>query len=131
MTDIEPTLELSLVDVQLAFAHWRRTRAARESTPQRLKKLAVGLLASHTRASVSHSLAINSSALKHWADADVQNTELVSENFIELDVPEPRSSDRAQGDFIIHLTNGVRINTQGQHTLAEVLMAASSMDSAL
>ena len=131
MSDTKPTLEFSLVDVQLAFAHWRRTRVARESTPQRLRKLAIGLLSSHSRATVCQSLAINSAALKHWAGADAPTTESVPENFIELGVSEARTSNRIPGDFIIQLPNGVQINTQGQHTLVEVLTAASSMECAL
>jgi len=48
--------DLSLVDVQLAFAHWRKTRSGREATPHRLKQMAVRLLATESRASVCKAL---------------------------------------------------------------------------
>jgi len=62
--------DLSLVDVQLAFAHWRKTRSGREATPHRLKQMAVRLLATESRASVCKALAINTSAFKQWTGAE-------------------------------------------------------------
>ena len=58
--------ELSLIDVQLAFAHWRSQRAAREQPSQHLRSLAIALLDNHVPFSICKALGINSVALKHW-----------------------------------------------------------------
>lgn len=128
MSHPNPTTEPCLVDVQLAFTHWRKSRTVRGSTPQRLRELALQLLASHSRAEVCKALAINSAALTLWSGGMTQRTTVVPSDFVALSVPSANQSQQADNQrcqFSITLPNGVQVNTQGEHTLAEVLNAAS------
>ena len=129
--------DLSLVDVQLAFAHWRKTRSGREATPHRLKQMAVRLLATESRASVCKALAINTSTFKQWTGADSAGRAATpAAQFVELDsLPEPTVSSElgvaSSAIATITLPNGVEVKTTGTWSLPELLNAANQVRTTL
>lgn len=129
---LEPSL--TLVDVQLAFAHWRQSRAVRGPTPERLQLLAVGLLTDHNASSICSALGINSIALKQWVVrcADKPESARVVEqpapSFIALaPVEQVHDTDVNSFALLINLPNGVQVQAQGVYTLPQVLSAVSEL----
>ncbi len=117
----------SLIDVQLAFAQWRKTRTVRGPTPHRLRRLAVGLLEKHRAVAVYKALDLNAATLKQWekphSDAASKGNE--SEDFIAL--PTGSLANQAPHCVSIALPNGVQVRVQGAYTLSELLLAASEL----
>ena len=73
--------QLSLSELQHAFAQWRQQRQPRY-VPDELRQQALGLLSRHSRTELTRALGINYSMLKRWQvrRADVS----VSSEFVEL-----------------------------------------------
>ena len=123
----------SLIDVQLAFAHWRKTRTVRGSTPERLRVLAADLLTQHNAASVCSSLGVNSTALKQWAtlvaDADEPVADQRAAGFITLPLVDEQAqhAEPEPCALIINLPNGVQVHAQGEYTLSQVFVAVSEL----
>ena len=73
--------QLSLSELQHAFAQWRQQRQPRY-VPDELRQQALGLLARHSRTELTRALGINYSMLKRWqarrADGAVRSA------FVEL-----------------------------------------------
>ena len=68
MNDPHPEHEPSLLDVQLAFEHWRLERSSsRQPTPSHLRTLTVVMLEKHKPFTICKALSVNSSVLKKWA----------------------------------------------------------------
>lgn len=128
-----PGTSPSLIDVQLAFAHWRQNRTLRGSTPRRLRVLAADLLTHHNAASICEALGVNSTALKQWAtlaaDADEPVAGRPPAGFITL----PQVDEQVQlavteaCALIINLPNGVQVHAQGAYTLSQVFTAVSEL----
>ena len=125
----------TLIDVQLAFAHWRKNRTLRGSTPNRLRVLAADLLKHHNAASICEALGVNSTTLKQWAARNADANEPVAgqppAGFIALpqvdeQVPRPVPEPDPFA-LIINLPNGVQIHAQGAYTLSEVFTAVSEL----
>jgi len=128
-----PEPSLSLIDVQLAFAHWRKSRTVRGSTPKRLRVLAADLLTQHNASSVCEALGINSTALKQWASHAGDAIEPVAEQraagFITLPVVDEQAqhAEPEPCALIINLPNGVQVHAQGGYTLSQVFTAVSEL----
>ena len=119
----------SLIDVQLAFAHWRKTRSVRGSTPRRLRVLAADLLKQHNAMIICEALGVNSTALKQWAvlievESDAKQH---SAGFITLPLDDEPAQHAEPCTLTIKLPNGVQLCAQGQYTLTQVLAAASEL----
>ena len=119
----------SLIDVQLAFAHWRKTRSIRGSTPRRLRVLAANLLKQHNAMIICKALGVNSTALKQWAllIEDKSDTKQISAGFITLPLDGEPAQHAEPCSLTIRLPNGVQVCAHGQYTLAQVFAAASEL----
>jgi len=73
--------QLSLNELQQAFAQWRQTRQPRY-VPDELREQALGLLSRHSRTELTRALGINYSMLKRWQSRRADG--LVSAEFVEL-----------------------------------------------
>jgi hypothetical protein len=73
--------QLSLTELQHAFAQWRQTRQPRY-VPDELRQQALGLLSRHSRTELTRALGINYSMLKRWQVR--RSDESVSSAFVEL-----------------------------------------------
>lgn len=126
MKKIEPPVVPSLIDVQLAFEHWRNTRSGRCSTPPHLRVLAIGLLELHRQSTVCEALGVNSVALKRWTGKSKIDT-VGSSQFITLSMRDESVANPEQCQIMIHLPNGVQVSTQGSYDLIQLLSAASTL----
>ena len=100
----------SLIDVQLAFAQWRKTRTVRGPTPERLRKLAVAQMEHHRAAAVYKALDLNAATLKQWAEQfkDIAPNERdASQDFIALSSDVPSTKTPCQ--LSLTLPNGVQL----------------------
>ena len=118
----------SLIDVQLAFEHWRNTRDIRTATPLRLRELAAGLVSRYRQSQICEALGISSTALKLWSGA---STACKDDNqpptFVTLSVPDKLESHNEHCHLTFQLPNGIEIRAQGQYTLSQLLSAASTL----
>lgn len=118
----------SLIDVQLAFEHWRNTRDIRTATPVRLRELATGLVSRYRQSQICEALGISSTALKLWSDAStVCKDDNESSTFVTLPVPDKLESHNEHCHLTFQLPNGIEIHAQGQYTLSQLLSAASTL----
>ena len=129
MNDSHPMHEPSLLDVQLAFEHWRLKRSSsRQPTPSHLRALAVALLERHIPFTICKALGVNSSVLKQWALDDACGEDQLA--FVALPVePEAMATKTAVADFtvLIRLPNGVEIDVLSGFSLNHVLSVANSL----
>lgn len=119
----------SLIDVQLAFEHWRAQRTRRQPTPEHLRSLAVALLDQHIPFTVCKALGVNGSALKQWAKEEPVASHTQA-SFVVL----PEESRRVVPEVVVRdpevlitLPNGVRLSLLSGVSLQEALAAASSV----
>lgn len=139
--DQDPELNVpDVIDVQLAFEHWRKHRTRREHTPVHLRKLAVQLLESNSCGRVCKALAINSATLKQWVDEPDQRREnSLTNGFIALapsstPIPKPELTQephRSESDSItlnITLPNGVELTAEHRCSFTQLLNTLSQMD---
>lgn len=128
MNPSRPDHAPSLIDVQLAFEHWRSHRTSRRSTPEHLRTLAVDLLEDHRPSTVYKALGLNSTTLKQWA-AQEQKTSTTT--FVSLpDGPPEQVVTKplaAEPVILISLPNGVQVSLLQGPTLNVVLAAANSL----
>ncbi|MGQ7848784.1 hypothetical protein ACUNV4_30100 [Granulosicoccus sp. 3-233] len=124
MSHSHPT---SLIDVQVAFEHWRAQRTHRQPTPRHLRSLAVALLDQHIPFTICKALGVNASALKQWAK---EEPVLTQSSFVVL----PEEPTRVMPDVVardpelsITLPNGVQLSLVSGVSLHEALAAASSV----
>jgi primosomal replication protein N len=76
--------DLSLADVQQAFAHWRRERPT-YSVPPALRAQAVGLLAQHRVSDVMKALRLDHRRLSRWRrELAATNAAIAVSDFVEL-----------------------------------------------
>lgn len=124
-----PQHEPSLIDVQLAFEHWRAHRTSRRSTPKHLRALTVALLENHRPSAIYKTLGLNSSTLKQWA---AQESELGTTAFVSLpdDLPAPVTTQSltAEAAILISLPNGVQVSVLQGASLNQVLVVANSLE---
>lgn len=73
--------QLSLSELQHAFAHWRQRRQPR-SVPEELRQQALGLLLRHSRTELIRALGINYSMLKRWQSLRAGSS--ITSDFVEL-----------------------------------------------
>lgn len=123
MNPSRPNHAPSLIDVQLAFEHWRSHRTSRRSTPEHLRTLAVELLEDHRPSIVYKALGLNSTTLKQWA-AQEHKTEKSTTTFVNLpDGPAEQvvtKSLTAEPVILISLPNGVQVSLLQGATLARL-----------
>lgn len=127
MSQSHPLHEPSLIDVQVAFEHWRSERTLRQPTPQHLRSLAVALLEHHLPFTICKALGVNSSTLKQWA---TQTPKIITTPFVTL--PEEQQvniGDATVSDpcVLISLPNGVQISVMQGFSLDHVLTVASAL----
>ena len=119
--------EPSLIDVQVAFEHWRLDRRKRQPTPKHLRSLAVSLLEQHLPFTICKALGVNGTALKRWAKEET----LVSQTpFVVLPEEPPAriaGATRAEPALLIKLPNGVQVSLMPGFSLYEALTAASAV----
>ena len=132
MNDSHPVHEPSLLDVQLAFEHWRLERTScREPTPSYLQALAIALLKQHKPFTICKALGVNSKVLKRWAMDDSSDEDQL--DFVALpDEQEAIATGTTLTDpaVLIRLPNGVEIDIMSGISLTHVLAAASSLRAA-
>jgi len=132
LSHTDTTTKPCLVDVQLAFAHWRESRTKRGPTPERLRTLALQLLPSHSRSDVCKALAINSAALRQWTGGSTERVAAASKDFVDLShsvmAHEGHQVGSNHSQFTITLPNGVQVGIQGECSVLDVLSAASATD---
>ena len=128
MGQSQPLHEPSLIDVQVAFEHWRSERTLRRPTPEHLRSLAVALLEHHVPFTICKALGVNSSALKQWA---TQTPKSVTTPFVTLpeEPPQTNIGDAKAADpaVLISLPNGIQISVMQGLSLSHVLAVASSL----
>lgn len=127
MSQSHPSHEPSLIDVQVAFEHWRSMRTLRQPTPEHLRSLAAALLKDHVPFTICKALGVNSSALKQWAS---QAPKTITTSFVALpEEPQPTVENTKVLDpaVLISLPNGVQISVRQGFSLTQVLAAASSL----
>ena len=119
----------SLIDVQLAFAHWRKTRTVRGSTPERLRSLAVDLLSQHNHVAVCEALGVNATALKQWAQqvGGTPGRDDSPADFVMLPIDDEQRLRPEQSPMTINLPNGIQVCAQGSYTLTQLFTAASEL----
>ena len=124
----------SLLDVQLAFAHWRKHRShPREATPEHLRHLAIALLSEHSAAQITSALGLGAVALKKWAAQVESSTESGALSVVPLPVPldeSPVELSAGASTHAIHLPNGVCVSLSAQLPLSQILQAASELGAA-
>ena len=128
MKQPEPSTHVpSLIDVQLAFAQWRKMRTVRGPTPNRLRTLAVALLEQHRAVAIYKALDLNAATLKQWVKqhSDVSGSADEPEDFIALPIDTFAQKESCQ--LSIALPNGVHVRVQGAYTLSQLLIAASEL----
>jgi hypothetical protein len=134
MKQIDPPVDVpSLIDVQLAFTHWRNTRTVRGSTPDRLRGLAVDLLHRHQYVTVCEALGVNATALKQWARqiAAAPGNDDQPVEFITLPIGDEQPPELKQCHLTINLPNGVQVYAQGSYTLTQLFAAASELSASV
>ena len=120
----------SLIDVQLTFAHWRKTRTMRGLTPARLRRLAVDLLQRYRAVAICEALGVNAVALKQWAKLVIDEPdteERPAAGFVMLTPDEEPVQHSEPCTVIINLPNGVQVHAHGAYTLSQVFAAASEL----
>jgi len=132
MNPSHPQQEPSLIDVQLAFEHWRLDRASpRSGTPEHLRTLAVGLLKNHRPSVVYKTLGLNSSTLKQWATIECKAS---TTTFVSLpdNPPQPGFTNplAVEPAILISLPNGVQVSVREGAALDHVLAVASLLGAA-
>ena len=129
MNDSHPVHEPSLLDVQLAFEHWRLERSSsRQPTPNHLRSLAVALLEQHIPFTICKALDVNSAVLKQWALDDSCGED--QRAFVTLPVePEAMATKTVitGSTVLIRLPNGVEIDVLSGFSLNQVLSVANSL----
>jgi len=136
MSEAAPQPIVTLENVQLAFEHWRSTRASRGPTPVSLQRRAAALLSDHSPTHICAALKINNTALKSWtaapkkmASSPASTPTQTDSKFVELPT-EPCSdntlSDVSERDtsITIDLSEGLRLSINGRFTLGEIIRAA-------
>lgn len=119
--------EASLLEAQLAFEHWRANRASRRTgTPAHLKALAIDLLQRHPRSVVCKTLALNSTALKRWAEPEQAGG---GEDFVTLPEPVAALEKVHPHELRIILPNGVQVHATHSYTATELLAAVNALGS--
>lgn len=118
----------SLIDVQLAFEHWRNTRDIRTATPLRLRELAAGLVSRYRQSQICEALGISSTALKLWSGSStVCKDDNESPTFVTLPIPDKLETHNDYCHLTLQLPNGIEIRAQGHYTLSQLLSAASTL----
>lgn len=119
--------EPSLIDVQVAFEHWRLDRRKRQPTTKHLRSLAVALLGKHLPFTICKALGVNGTALKQWANEEP----VVSQTpFVVLpEAPPAEVPDATVGEpaLLIKLPNGVQVSLMPGFSLRGALAAASAV----
>lgn len=138
MTVETPSTQADLVEVQLAFTHWRQTGPSGRGrgTPQRLRMLAVQLLSHYNLSQVCKALALNSTTLRQWAaqiNADEPNQAQTGSGFIALDTDGLRAPEQTPPSPALsvrmELPNGVLVHVTGAFHLSQVLESAQALGS--
>lgn len=128
MSHSHPLHEPSLIDVQVAFEHWRANRRKCQPTPKHLRSLAVALLKQHLPFTICKALGVNGTALKQWATEELVVSQVP---FVVLPEapPVPEIPDATDSEFalLIKLPNGVQVSLMQGHSLGEALAAASAL----
>ena len=93
--------QLSLSELQHAFAQWRQTRQPRY-VPDELRQQALGLLSRHSRTALTRALGINDSMLKRWQSRPAGSAR--NSDFVELHEVIALAASRAENSGPLKLT---------------------------
>ena len=139
----------SLTELAEKFERWRATRTCRGSTPAELRCQAVALLDQHSRAQITQSLGVNSTAFGQWVRLErgeaavaparkrkTRSPNTVSSDFVELpqttfNDPLPLLPESTTGsvprihtpisDLVVDLPDGTRIVARGAPCTEQLL----------
>lgn len=115
--------QLSLNELQQAFAQWRQTRQPRY-VPDELRQQALRLLSRHSRTELTRALGINYSMLKRWQSRPAGSSR--NSDFVELPQAMPNEvialvASQAENSGLLKLT--VRREAEALTLSGELSMA--------